>query len=417
MLQTIRRRSLARLRKEVEPVEPACSAGSSTSWQGLVAPAQRPRRAARRDREPAGRADPASILETEILPARIDGYAPADLDALCAAGEVVWRGVEPLGDRDGRVALYLTDHLAAALSPARSPASCRRARAPSSAISESTARRSSPRSTRPAVRAIRARPSMRSGIWCGRGPSRTTRSTRCARSRVRQNGDRARWRRPAHVPEPPGRTAVSGRALVAAGRSHGGRCRPTPQWSTAMAQQLLSRYGVRDARGGGSGGIGRRLRRRLRRAQGARGRRPRAPRLLRRRSRRDAVRAAAGARTAALAARDARRAPKASSSPQPTRPIRTGHAEMAGLRNDEQTTGRGPTRTVGALVILVNGGLAAYVPRGGRQIVTWLARGRTGAIDDRSRARRNACGTRPRRRARRPAPQRDRRRAPSRRIR
>src|SRR5204862_1732943 len=54
---------------------------------------------------------PASILETEILAARIDGYASADLDALSAAGEVVWRGVEPLGERDGRVAIYLTDHL------------------------------------------------------------------------------------------------------------------------------------------------------------------------------------------------------------------------------------------------------------------------------------------------------------------
>ena len=42
------------------------------------------------------------------------------------------------------------------------------------------------------------------------------------------------------------------------------------------------------------------------------------------------------------------------------------------LRAGEQSSGRGPTRTVGALVVLVNGGLAAYVPRGGRQIVTWL---------------------------------------------
>ena len=54
---------------------------------------------------------PASILETEILPARIDIYDPADLDAVTAAGEVVWVGVEPLGERDGRVALYLADHL------------------------------------------------------------------------------------------------------------------------------------------------------------------------------------------------------------------------------------------------------------------------------------------------------------------
>src|SRR6202023_737458 len=54
---------------------------------------------------------PASILETEILPARIDGYDPADLDAVAAAGEVVWVGIESLGERDGRVALYLADDL------------------------------------------------------------------------------------------------------------------------------------------------------------------------------------------------------------------------------------------------------------------------------------------------------------------
>ena len=60
---------------------------------------------------------PASILETEILPARIDGYDPADLDAVTAAGEVVWVGVEPLGERDGRIALYLADQLPRLLAP------------------------------------------------------------------------------------------------------------------------------------------------------------------------------------------------------------------------------------------------------------------------------------------------------------
>ena len=54
------------------------------------------------------------------------------------------------------------------------------------------------------------------------------------------------------------------------------------------------------------------------------------------------------------------------------------------LRTGEQTAGRGPTRTVGALVVLVNGGLAAYVPRGGRQIVTGFPR--TSRRDRRSRA-------------------------------
>ena len=54
----------------------------------------------------------ASILETEILPARVEGYQPSDLDALTTAGEVVWGGLEPLGEHDGRLALYLTDHVA-----------------------------------------------------------------------------------------------------------------------------------------------------------------------------------------------------------------------------------------------------------------------------------------------------------------
>ena len=35
---------------------------------------------------------PASLLETEILPARVAGYKPADLDMLIGAGEVVWVG-------------------------------------------------------------------------------------------------------------------------------------------------------------------------------------------------------------------------------------------------------------------------------------------------------------------------------------
>jgi ATP-dependent Lhr-like helicase len=54
---------------------------------------------------------PASLLETEILPARIVDYKPADLDTLIAAGEVVWAGFEPLGERDGRVGLYLAEKL------------------------------------------------------------------------------------------------------------------------------------------------------------------------------------------------------------------------------------------------------------------------------------------------------------------
>ena len=58
-----------------------------------------------------GAAMPASILERDVLPARLPGYRREDLDTLCAAGEVVWVGLEPLGERDGRIALFLTDDL------------------------------------------------------------------------------------------------------------------------------------------------------------------------------------------------------------------------------------------------------------------------------------------------------------------
>jgi ATP-dependent Lhr-like helicase len=53
----------------------------------------------------------ASELETEILPARIADYQPGYLDTLMAAGEVTWVGVEQIGDRNGRIALYLSESL------------------------------------------------------------------------------------------------------------------------------------------------------------------------------------------------------------------------------------------------------------------------------------------------------------------
>jgi ATP-dependent Lhr-like helicase len=54
---------------------------------------------------------PASDLETRVLPARIEGYRPGDIDALIAAGEVTWIGRGALGPRNGRIALYLTEDL------------------------------------------------------------------------------------------------------------------------------------------------------------------------------------------------------------------------------------------------------------------------------------------------------------------
>ena len=112
VLQTVRRRSLARLRHQVEPVEPAVLGRLITHWQGVV------RRRGGLDalldivENLQGAPLIASTLETDILPARVEGYQPSDLDALTTAGEVVWAGLEPVGERDGRLALYLTDHVA-----------------------------------------------------------------------------------------------------------------------------------------------------------------------------------------------------------------------------------------------------------------------------------------------------------------
>jgi ATP-dependent Lhr-like helicase len=54
----------------------------------------------------------ASVLERDVLPARVRGYTSAMLDELGAAGEVVWVGAGSLGRDDGRVALFRPDRLA-----------------------------------------------------------------------------------------------------------------------------------------------------------------------------------------------------------------------------------------------------------------------------------------------------------------
>jgi ATP-dependent Lhr-like helicase len=109
VLRRIRRASLAKLRAEVEPVEPAVLGRLAVAWHGLVRKGRGPDAILDAVEKLQGAPIPASILETDVLPARVEEYSPADMDFLLSAGEVVWAGVGPLGDRDGRVALYLAD--------------------------------------------------------------------------------------------------------------------------------------------------------------------------------------------------------------------------------------------------------------------------------------------------------------------
>ena len=115
VLSLIKRRTLAGLRKSVEPVEQVAYARFLPEWQG-VGSGQRGTDAVLGALEQlSGYALPASALETVVLPSRVANYSPAMLDELTSSGEVYWVGDGAIGDADGWVRWYLGDqepHLA-----------------------------------------------------------------------------------------------------------------------------------------------------------------------------------------------------------------------------------------------------------------------------------------------------------------
>jgi ATP-dependent helicase Lhr and Lhr-like helicase len=109
VLRTLRRRSLAALRKEVEPVPPAALGTFLPAWQNVGGRLKGVEGVLRVVEQLQGAAVPASALESLVLPARVTGYSPAMLDELCAAGEVLWAGHGSLPGSDGWVSLHLAD--------------------------------------------------------------------------------------------------------------------------------------------------------------------------------------------------------------------------------------------------------------------------------------------------------------------
>ncbi|WJV45782.1 ATP-dependent helicase [Streptomyces flavofungini] len=110
VLRRLRRRSLAALRHELEPVPPAALAQFLPQWQHLSGHGLRGVDGLVRAIEQLqGASVPASALEKLVLPSRVTGYAPAMLDELTAAGEVVWAGAGALPGKDGWISLYLAD--------------------------------------------------------------------------------------------------------------------------------------------------------------------------------------------------------------------------------------------------------------------------------------------------------------------
>ena len=113
VLRRLRRRSLAALRKEVEPVEPATLGRFLPAWQNVTASGVRGLRGVDGVvavvEQLAGCAVPASALESLVLSSRVVDYAPSMLDELTTTGEVLWAGHGTLPGTDGWVSLHLAD--------------------------------------------------------------------------------------------------------------------------------------------------------------------------------------------------------------------------------------------------------------------------------------------------------------------
>ena len=120
VLRKLRRRSLARLRKEVEPVEPAALSRFLSAWQHVASTSSTDGGGGRGGLrgvdgvlsaidQLAGCPVPASALEPLVLATRVRDYEPSYLDELTASGEVIWAGHAALPGADGWVSLHLAD--------------------------------------------------------------------------------------------------------------------------------------------------------------------------------------------------------------------------------------------------------------------------------------------------------------------
>ena len=318
------------------------SRGSSPAGRGVVAPPRRARRAARRDRQPAGRADGGVDLRARNpagahralqpgRPRRADGGRRSRLVRRRAARRAR-RPPGALPDRPPR----------APAAPGRRSAISRRARPRSSstcgdqgasffAALHEAAGGGYPGDTVDALWTLVWRGAITNDTFHAlRAFTRPQRSPRAQAGLDRAAAFRSRRLAPPR-PKDDGRWSATGSAQVAS---------PTRvvDGDGAAAARALRR---RDPRGRRGREHHRRLRRRLRRAQGARGRRPGPARLLRRRRRRDAVRAAGRARSPARAARRMPDEPEVVvlAATDPGQPVRHASLKWPAARRGERDAG------------------------------------------------------------------------------
>ena len=90
LLARIHRYTLARLRREIEPVSPAEYMRFLFAWHGLEDRREGPAGLRAVLEQLEGFEAPAAAWEDAILPARLRGYDPGWLDTLCLTGRVTW---------------------------------------------------------------------------------------------------------------------------------------------------------------------------------------------------------------------------------------------------------------------------------------------------------------------------------------
>ncbi|WP_427019077.1 ATP-dependent helicase [Pseudarthrobacter sp. P1] len=127
VLRRLRRRSLAALRAEVEPVDPATFGRFLPAWQHVTAaggPAARGTAALRGldglltvVDQLAGVPIPASAWEPLVLASRVADYRPAMLDELTAGGEILFSGNGSLPGNDGWLSLHVAESAPLTLTP------------------------------------------------------------------------------------------------------------------------------------------------------------------------------------------------------------------------------------------------------------------------------------------------------------
>ncbi|MFD0759061.1 DNA glycosylase AlkZ-like family protein [Arthrobacter ulcerisalmonis] len=125
VLRKLRRRSLAALRAEVEPVDAAAYGRFLPAWQHVRVPGGGRGQPSLRGLDGiitavdqlSGVPVPASAWEPLVLASRVSNYQPAMLDELMAAGEVLWSGAGSLPGNDGWISLHLADSADLTLNP------------------------------------------------------------------------------------------------------------------------------------------------------------------------------------------------------------------------------------------------------------------------------------------------------------